>query len=107
MKSENAYRTITEVSDTLGVPSHVLRFWETQFSQIKPVKRVGGRRYYRVEDIELLTQIRDYLYQEGYTIKGVQKLLKNPSKTEVHTDESLKAFVAEVKDIKDFLGEFI
>jgi DNA-binding transcriptional MerR regulator len=75
-KSDTAFRTISEVSDHLQVPQHVLRFWETKFDQLQPMKRGGGRRYYRPEDIELLRQIRDCLYAEGYTIKGVQKLLR-------------------------------
>jgi DNA-binding transcriptional MerR regulator len=74
-KSAGAFRTISEVADDLGVEQHVLRFWETKFSQIKPLKRGGGRRYYRPEDVELLKSIHHLLYQEGYTIKGVQKLL--------------------------------
>jgi DNA-binding transcriptional MerR regulator len=75
-KSAAAFRTISEVSDELQVPQHVLRFWETKFSQVRPMKRGGGRRYYRPEDIELLRSIRDHLYTDGYTIKGVQKLLR-------------------------------
>lgn len=75
-KSAAAFRTISEVSEEIDVPQHVLRFWETKFSQIRPLKRGGGRRYYRPEDIELLRQIRDWLYTEGYTIRGVQKLLR-------------------------------
>ena len=76
-KSPEAFRNISEVSKQLDVPAHVLRFWETRFSQIKPVKRSGGRRYYRPEDIKLLTRIRDLLYREGYTIKGAQQVLKS------------------------------
>lgn len=76
-KSADAYRTISEVSDDLDVPQHVLRFWETKFAQIRPLKRAGGRRYYRPEDVRLLTRIRDLLYTEGYTIRGVQRLLKD------------------------------
>ncbi|MEK9678784.1 MAG: MerR family transcriptional regulator [Rhodospirillaceae bacterium] len=75
-KSASAFRTISEVSKELGLPQHVLRFWESKFSRIKPMKRGGGRRYYRPEDLDLLRRIRDLLYEEGYTIKGVQKLLK-------------------------------
>lgn len=76
-KSAGAFRTISEVSDELDLPQHVLRFWETKFPQIKPMKRGGGRRYYRPEDIQLLDRIRRWLYEDGYTIKGVQKLLKD------------------------------
>jgi DNA-binding transcriptional MerR regulator len=75
-KSPDAFRTISEVAEGLALPQHVLRFWETRFPQIKPLKRGGGRRYYRPEDIELLAAIKRLLYGEGYTIKGVQKLLK-------------------------------
>ena len=77
-KSAAAFRTISEVAADLDVPPHVLRFWESKFSQIKPLKRGGGRRYYRPEDIELLRRIRTLLYRDGYTIKGVQKLLRSP-----------------------------
>src|ERR1043165_4786465 len=76
-KSPDAFRTISEVADELELPQHVLRFWETRFPQIKPLKRGGGRRYYRPDDVELLKGIRHLLYDHGYTIKGVQKLLKN------------------------------
>ncbi len=75
-KSPNAFRTISEVSDALEVPAHVLRFWESKFNQIKPVKRGGGRRYYRPTDLDLIRGIRDLLYSEGLTIKGVQKVLR-------------------------------
>lgn len=75
-KSAAAFRTISEVSQQLEVPQHVLRFWETKFVQIRPLKRGGGRRYYRPEDIALLRRIRDLLYGDGYTIKGVQRLLR-------------------------------
>lgn len=77
-KSPAAFRTISEVSAELDVPPHVLRFWESKFPQIRPLKRGGGRRYYRPEDVELLLRIRALLYKDGYTIKGVQKLLKTP-----------------------------
>ena len=75
-KSASAFRTISEVADELEVPQHVLRFWETKFPQVRPLKRGGGRRYYRPEDVELLRQIRSLLYHEGYTIKGVQRLMR-------------------------------
>jgi DNA-binding transcriptional MerR regulator len=76
VKSATAFRTISEVSTELDVPQHVLRFWETKFPQIRPLKRGGGRRYYRPEDVELLRRIQSLLYKEGYTIKGVQRLLR-------------------------------
>ncbi|WP_339856062.1 MerR family transcriptional regulator, partial [Roseovarius nubinhibens] len=75
-KSADAFRTISEVADWLGVPAHVLRFWESKFSQVKPVKRAGGRRYYRPADMRLLGGIRKLLHDDGMTIKGVQKLLR-------------------------------
>jgi DNA-binding transcriptional MerR regulator len=75
-KGPEAYRTIREVADSMDLPQHVLRFWETRFPQIRPLKRAGGRRYYRPEDIERLRLIRRLLYDEGYTIKGVQKVFK-------------------------------
>ena len=75
-KSAAAFRTISEVSEELAVPQHVLRFWESKFSQIRPLKRGGGRRYYRPEDVTLLRRIRQCLYEDGYTIKGVQRLLR-------------------------------
>ena len=76
-KSAEAFRTISEVAAELDVPQHVLRFWESRFAQIKPVKRAGGRRYYRPDDIDLLKGIRALLYSDGFTIKGVQKVLKD------------------------------
>ena len=76
-KSPDAFRTISEAAEELGVPQHVLRFWETRFPQIKPMKRAGGRRYYRPADVDLLKGICSLLYKEGYTIRGVQKILKD------------------------------
>jgi DNA-binding transcriptional MerR regulator len=76
-KAKDAFRTISEVADELDVPQHVLRFWETKFPLVKPVKRAGGRRYYRPQDVELLRQIQRLLHDDGYTIKGVQKVLKS------------------------------
>jgi len=84
-KAAEAFRTISEVADTLDVPKHVLRFWELRFPQIKPMKRGGGRRYYRPTDVELLRGIRHLLHAEGYTIKGVQKILRE------HGIEQVKA----------------
>ncbi len=75
-KSATAFRTISEVAGELEVPQHVLRFWESKFTQIRPLKRGGGRRYYRPEDVALLRSIQHFLYTEGYTIKGVRKLLR-------------------------------
>ena len=75
-KAPDAFRTISEVADDLDIPQHVLRFWETRFAQIKPMKRSGGRRYYRPDDVDLLKGIRRVLYGEGYTIRGVQRILK-------------------------------
>lgn len=95
-KAPNAFRTISEVADELVVPQHVLRFWETKFTQIKPLKRGGGRRYYRPEDVALLKRIHHLLYTEGYTIKGVQKLLKGQGKAQIVATE-IDAPVASVK----------
>ena len=77
VKSPEAFRTISEVASELDVPQHVWRFWESRFTQVKPTKRAGGRRYYRPEDVDLLRGIRTLLYSDGYTIKGVQKFLKD------------------------------
>ena len=74
-KADGAFRTISEVSEMLEVPAHVLRFWESKFKTLSPLKRNGGRRYYRPDDVDLLVRIRDLLYRDGYTIKGAQKLL--------------------------------
>jgi DNA-binding transcriptional MerR regulator len=85
----DAFRTISEVAEDLDLPQHVLRFWETRFTQIKPMKRGGGRRYYRPDDIELLRAIRHLLYGEGYTIRGVQRILK---------EQGAKAVIALVRE---------
>ena len=87
-KSQWAYRTISEVSEQLDVPAHVLRFWETKFTQLKPMKRSGGRRYYKASDLELLTRIRDLLYRDGFTIKGAQKALREKK---AHATEVVEA----------------
>ena len=78
-KSSDAFRTISEVAEHLDIPPHVLRFWETKFSTLRPLKRSGGRRYYRPDDVVLLERIRDLLYKEGFTIKGAQKHLSSRS----------------------------
>ena len=119
VKSQAAFRTIAEVALELELPQHVLRFWESKFTQIRPLKRGGGRRYYRPEDVDLLRRIRSLLYQEGYTIKGAQKLLRQraPEQTEAgeegapekdSTDRQLdpdvrlelKELVAELEDLR-------
>ncbi|HUC61326.1 MAG TPA: MerR family transcriptional regulator [Alphaproteobacteria bacterium] len=94
-KSADAFRTISEVSGELAVPQHVLRFWETKFPQVKPLKRAGGRRYYRPEDVTLLATIRDLLYREGFTIKGAQKHLRGavPKGSARAADEASEASV--------------
>ena len=90
IKSPEAFRTISEVSKDLSLPQHVLRFWETKFSQIKPIKRGGGRRYYRPEDVDLLKGIKNLLYNDGYTIRGVQKVIKeNGSKNILFSNSKL------------------
>ena len=96
-KSKAAFRTIAEVAEELGVATHVLRFWETKFPQIKPMKRSGGRRYYRPDDVELVKRIRDFLYEKRYTIEGVQKLFK---------EKGIKAILGEEIQ-KDFFDEAV
>ncbi|MFS3134828.1 MerR family transcriptional regulator [Gluconacetobacter sacchari] len=109
-KAPHAFRTISEVADELHVPQHVLRFWETRFSQVRPLKRGGGRRYYRPDDIELLRRISDLLYVQGYTIKGVQRMLREGCEPDVaalgdaaedadlfHHDSQSAAAVAEIE----------
>ena len=90
-KAPGAYQTISEVSVQLDVPAHVLRFWESKFSDLKPLKRSGGRRYYRTEDIQLLQSIKSLLYDEGYTIKGAQNSLKK----RISASESVQTNAAE------------
>jgi DNA-binding transcriptional MerR regulator len=87
-KAPSAFRTISEVAEELKVQQHVLRFWETKFSQVKPLKRGGGRRYYRPEDVALLRRIHHLLYTEGYTIKGVQKLMKGQGRQQAGTNDA-------------------
>ena len=101
-KSPEAFRTISEVSKDLSLPQHVLRFWETKFAQIKPIKRGGGRRYYRPEDVKLLKGIKSLLYNDGYTIRGVQKVIKeNGTKKLLSTQIENKVFTEIKKDNND------
>lgn len=97
-KSKAAFRTIAEVAEELGVATHVLRFWETKFPQIKPMKRSGGRRYYRPDDVELVRRIRDFLYKKRYTIEGVQKLFKEKGVKAILGEEIQKDFFEETAD---------
>ncbi len=104
-KSPEAFRTISEVSKDLSLPQHVLRFWETKFVQIKPIKRGGGRRYYRPEDIRLLKGIKSLLYNDGYTIRGVQKVIKeNGTKNLIKLGSENKIFTDTQKDNNDPLN---
>ncbi len=91
-KSPSAFRTISEVSEILGIPAHVLRFWESKFTQIKPVKRGGGRRYYRPDDVGLIRTIQHLLHEQGMTIKGAQKILR---------ERGVKAIIAMGRDLLD------
>ena len=91
-KSKAAFRTIAEVAEELGIATHVLRFWETKFDQIKPMKRSGGRRYYRPDDVEVIKTIQHYLYQKRYTIEGVQKLFKEKGIKNLVGEEIQKDF---------------
>ncbi|MCH6590071.1 MAG: MerR family transcriptional regulator [Proteobacteria bacterium] len=109
-KSAEAFRTISEAAGELELPQHVLRFWETKFPHIRPLKRGGGRRYYRPEDLLLLRRIRDLLYDDGYTIRGVQKLLRrNDGKTPGNDDDSQREGIVLDKrqqaELADMLGE--
>ena len=105
-KSPEAFRTISEVSRDLSLPQHVLRFWETKFAQIKPIKRGGGRRYYRPEDVLLLKGIKSLLYNDGYTIRGVQKVIKeNGTKTLLKSSTEDKIFTEDLKDNNDLLNQ--
>lgn len=110
-KSPEAFRTISEVADDLDVPKHVLRFWEGKFSQLRPLKRGGGRRYYRPEDVNLLRGIRQLLYGDKYTIKGVQRILREQGVRHVMTySENLSggtapAYVTDIPDIPDVAAD--
>ncbi len=114
-KSAAAFRTISEVSQDLDVPQHVLRFWESKFTPVRPLKRGGGRRYYRPEDVDLLRRIRNLLYTEGYTIKGVQRLLREghgklgptPAAPAAAADDhqALAAVLDDLIEMRDLLRE--
>jgi DNA-binding transcriptional MerR regulator len=109
-KAPEAFRTISEVADELDVPKHVLRFWEAKFAQLKPMKRGGGRRYYRPEDVALLRGIRVLLYNDGYTIRGVQKLLREHGPRFVmdyrhSADDQEEGLLARPRDIPDIAAE--
>jgi DNA-binding transcriptional MerR regulator len=105
-KAPDAFRTISEVADDLDIPQHVLRFWETRFTQIKPMKRSGGRRYYRPDDVDLLRGIRRLLYGEGYTIRGVQRILKEHGIASVQRLADASA-VASFGAIEEVIGQSI
>ncbi len=105
-KSPDAFRTISEVAGDLDIPQHVLRFWETRFTQIKPMKRSGGRRYYRPDDVDLLRGIRRLLYGEGYTIRGVQRILKEHGIASVQRLADASA-VASFGAIEEVIGQSI
>ncbi|MBA2934036.1 MerR family transcriptional regulator [Sphingomonas sp. CGMCC 1.13654] len=104
-KSATAFRTIGEVSDEIGVPQHVLRYWETRFPQLKPVTRAGNRRYYRPEDVALVRRIHGLLNAEGYTVKGVQKLLGAKSGDEIPAAPVAALPIGELKAIRAALAE--
>ena len=105
-KSPEAFRTISEVSKDLSLPQHVLRFWETKFVQIKPIKRGGGRRYYRPEDVKLLKGIKSLLYNDGYTIRGVQKVIKENGTKKLLTIQSENTLFTDIKkDNNDHLEQ--
>jgi DNA-binding transcriptional MerR regulator len=121
-KSPDAFRTISEVAEDLDIPQHVLRFWETRFTQIKPLKRGGGRRYYRPDDVDLLKGIRTLLYGEGYTIRGLQRILKEegpryvqsvgrgeinaaPARAEIGDEENPQGFEHEADDFTPVLKQ--
>ena len=102
MKSPQAFRTISEVSSEINIPAHVLRFWETKFPNINPLKRSGNRRYYRPEDVKLIIKIKTLLYDNGYTVKGVQKLLKendNKSNEKNNIKEKLSIILEDIDNI--------
>lgn len=109
-KSKSAFRTIAELAEELGLATHVLRFWETKFEQIKPMKRSGGRRYYRPDDVELIKTIKYYLYDKRYTIEGVQKLFKEKGLKVIVGEEIQKDFFevpVQVSELDEKTREFL
>ena len=103
MKSPQAFRTISEVSSEINIPTHVLRFWETKFPNINPLKRSGNRRYYRPEDVKLIIKIKTLLYDNGYTVKGVQKLLKENDNKNIEKNNIKEKLSSILKDIDNII----
>ena len=103
MKSPQAFRTISEVSSEINIPAHVLRFWETKFPSINPLKRSGNRRYYRPEDVKLIIRIKTLLYDNGYTVKGVQKLLKKNDNKNIEKNNIKEKLSSILKDIDNII----
>ena len=103
MKSPQAFRTISEVSNEVNIPAHVLRFWETKFPNINPLKRSGNRRYYRPEDVKLIIRIKTLLYDNGYTVKGVQKLLKENDNKNNDKNNIIEKLSSILKDIDNII----
>ena len=103
MKSPQAFRTISEVSSEINIPAHVLRFWETKFPSINPLKRSGNRRYYRPEDVKLIIKIKTLLYDNGYTVKGVQKLLKENDNKNNEKNNIKEKLLSILKDIDNII----
>ena len=106
MKSPQAFRTISEVSNEVNIPAHVLRFWETKFPNINPLKRSGNRRYYRPEDVKLIIRIKTLLYDNGYTVKGVQKLLKENDNKNNEKNVIKEKLSSILKDIDNIIKKF-
>ena len=106
MKSPQAFRTISEVSNEVNIPAHVLRFWETKFPTINPLKRSGNRRYYRPEDVKLIIRIKTLLYDNGYTVKGVQKLLKENDNKNNEKNIIKEKLSSILKDIDNIIKKF-
>ena len=104
-KSEDAFRTIGELAEELGLPQHILRYWETRFTQLRPLQRAGNRRYYRPADVTLVRRINSLLNEEGYTIRGVQKLLSGAASEPPVAASAPSPFLAELRSIRSILSE--